>query len=201
MSKLVDVLEKSGNIKEALSIAEDSVAAFPEDASLEHRISMLLSNLERYKDSYVHAKRAVDLDDTLREAKLHLASLEARRGNPENAENLLGELHGKLPKRYRIVRDNIRAETKLKQKQFGAARKILEKYDVHSDTYLADVAGRIELFDAMDAMGKGQIDIAADRLKQGKKIIERALKKFSENQSLQRTYKQINKVEESLHKG
>lgn len=199
--KLIDVLEKSGNIEEALSIAEESAAAFPEDAGFEHRISILLSNLGMDEGSYARAKRAVELDDTLYEAKLHLASLEARRGNLEVAEYLLEELPEKLPRRSRRVKDTIQAETKLKQRQFEAARKLIKRYDLYSDPYLADVASRIELYDAMEAIGKRQLDIAEDRLKQGGIIIERALGKFSKNQSLQRTYEQISKLEESLHKG
>ena len=200
VTKLLDVLEKS-NINEAVAIAEDSAAVFPEDAGFEHRISMLFYKSGKYEKSYSHAKRAVELDDTLYEAKLHLAALEARNGDLRAADNLLEELPIKLPKRYRVVRASIQAETKLKLGQFRDARKLLERYDVHSNTYLADVAGRIELFDARDAIGKRQMDIAGDRLKRGRKIIDRALENFPENRSLKRTYKKIVKLEETLYEG
>lgn len=193
--KLVDVLANNGNIEEALLIIREAAAAFPEEAGFEHRISTLLSMLGRDEESYTHAKRAVELDGTLYEAKLHLASLEVRRGNLEVAENLLKELPQKLSKRFRRVRDTIRAEIKLKQRQYEAARKLIKRYDVYSDPYLADVASRIELSDAMDAIGKRQLDIAKGRLKRGREIIETALRKFPENKKLQQTCELITKWE------
>ena len=196
--RLVGVLEKSDNIEEALSIIDVAAAAFPEEAVFELRISTLLSKLGRDKESYPHAKKAVELDGTLYEAKLHLASLEGRRGNLEVAEELLEELPPKLPKRFRRIRDTIKAEMKLKQKQFEAARKLIKRYDLYSDPYLADVAGRIELSDAMEAIGKKQLDIAKGRLGIGREIIERALRKFSENQNLQQTCELITKWEAQL---
>jgi tetratricopeptide (TPR) repeat protein len=193
--RLVDVLANNGNIEEALSIIEEATAAFPEEAGFEHRISTLLSKLERDEESYSHAKRAVELDGRLYEAKLHLASLEGRRGNLEVAENLLKELPQKISKRFRRVRDTIRAEIKLKQEQYEAARELIKRYDVYSDPYLADVASRIELSDAMDAIGKRQLDIAKGRLRRGREIIVPALRKFTENQKLMQTYEQIKNLE------
>lgn len=111
---------------------------------------------------------------------------------------LLEELPPELPKRFRRIRDTIQAEMKLKQKQFEAARKLIKKYDLYSDSYLVDVAGRIELSDAMEAMGKKQLDIAKGRLKRGREIIERALRKFPENQNLQQTCELITKWEAQL---
>jgi len=107
----------------------------------------------------------------------------------------LKELPQKLSKRFRRVRDTIRAEIKLKQRQYEAARKLIKRYDVYSDPYLADVASRIELSDAMDAIGKRQLDIAKGRLKRGREIIETALRKFPENKKLQQTCELITKWE------
>jgi len=198
VSTLVNLLEKEGYIKEALLIIEGAVKAFPEEAIFELRFSTLLSKLGRDEESYPHAKKAVELDWTRWEAKLHLASLEGRRGNLEVAEELLEELPSKIPKRFRRIRDTIQAEMRLKQKKFETARVLIKRYDLYSDPYIADVAGRIELFDAMEAIGKKQLDIAKARLEIGRDIIKQALGKFPENQNLQQTYELITKREAQL---
>ncbi len=54
---------------------------------------------------------------------------------------------------------------------------------MYSDPYLSDVASRIELSDAMDAIGKKQLDVAKSRLKRGREIIEPALRKFPEKKA------------------
>jgi tetratricopeptide (TPR) repeat protein len=199
--KYVDVLVKSdkrGNIKEALEIIEEAITAYPEEAIFEHRISTILLKLGNERDSYYHAKRAVELDGTLYEAKLHLAALERRCGNYKGAEKLLKELPSRLPKRFLISRDTIHAEIKIDKNDFNAARKLLKRYDLFSNPYLANVAARIELFDTHEAFGKDELGIAKDRLKRCREITERALIDFPEDRFLQQTMESIIKWEKQL---
>jgi tetratricopeptide (TPR) repeat protein len=196
--KYVDVLVQSDtreNIEEALEIILEAIAAFPEEASFEHRISTILFKLGNERDSYSHAKRAVELDGTLWEAKLHLAALERRRKNPEVAEKLLKELPSRLPKRFRIARDTILAEIRIDDGYFEAARKLVKRYDLYSSPSLANLAARLELYDTHDAFVKNQKAIAKDRLKRCREITERALIFFPEDQFLQKTMESINKWE------
>jgi outer membrane PBP1 activator LpoA protein len=137
----------------------------------------------------------VELDGTLWEAKLHLAALERRRRNHEVAEKLLKELPSRLPKRFRVARDTLLAEILIDGGHFEDARKLVKRYDLNSSSYLANVAARIESYDAHDAFGKNQLDIAKDRIKRGREITERALIIFPGDRFLQKTMESIKKWE------
>ncbi|MBA7495031.1 hypothetical protein ES702_05610 [subsurface metagenome] len=186
--KYVDVLAKSGQIREALDIMEGAVKTFPEEAVFEHRMSTLLDSLGDGKAALTHANKAFDLSPRkLPEATLHLAALEAKLGSVQRAEKLLRELGSKLPQRIKQVRDNTGAEIRLRQGDLEGARGCLRGYDMAADPYSASVSARIELADARAALGDRHVEMARSRLERAKAILDSALQRFPDNSSLQET--------------
>lgn len=199
VAKFVDLLAKTGEIKEALVIMKTAHEAFPDKAVFEHRMSTLLCDLGEDMEGYIHAKKAVELDDTLYEAVLHLSALELKRDNLQAAEDLFELIpEDNITDKKRLIKSTIQAEIKLKQKDLEGARSLLRKYDILLDPYCADVSARIELSEAMDLISKKQIIDARKSLGKGKEIIELAVKKFKGNMVLTKTKDYILNLENQI---
>lgn len=194
--KFVDLLAKTGEIKEALDTMRMAHEAFPDKAAFEHRMSTLLCNLGDEKEGYIHAKKSVALDDTLYEAVLHLAALELKRDNLQEAEDLFELIpEDNISDGIKLIKSTIQAEIKLKKKDFSGARLLLTKYDILLDPYCADVSARVELSETMDLISKRKFDEARKSLKTGKDIIELAINKFKGNRVLMKTRDSIISLE------
>lgn len=196
--KLVALLEKDGRIKEALSLIEGFVVAFPEEAAFQHRISMLYSELEDNDKAYEHARNAVELDETLYEAVMHLAALEIKHDDLGEAEKLIEKLPTKLSFAQSRIRDTVLAELKLRKMNFEAARTVIKRYDLEKDPFCADVMGRIELSEASMALSKGQEKLALEMLTRGKNLVQKASQRFPENIPLKSTLDQLIALEKQI---
>ena len=173
------VLSKLGSSQDALDIINKAIDANPGEASFEHRLSTILCDLGKYSEGYVHAQRAVELDDTFYEGVLHLASLEIRLGNLPDAEGLLERVpDDNIPERMRIAKSNIWASYYLKQNKFDDARSYIKKRDIFHDSYTAYLAARIELNNAIYIRPTSRV-ISYEKLMRAKEIISTA-QKYSE---------------------
>ncbi|MBM3254259.1 MAG: TIR domain-containing protein [Candidatus Omnitrophica bacterium] len=195
ISKYVDVLEKQGNLSYAISILDGAIGTFPEDASIEHRMSILYERVGKTKEALYHARRSVSINPgRLPEAFLHLAALAAKNNNFDEAWAMIDKLPKNLTKKQRQVKDTIIAENYMRNDNLESARESLKKYKIIEDSYCADVSARIELKEAHRALSGGRLVIAKDRALQAIDIIELALKNFPDNQYLKNTLLRANKL-------
>lgn len=193
--KFVALLQKNGHVSEALSLIETFVIAYPEEAIYQHRISMLYGELGGDEKAYIHAKKSVELDESLYEAVLHLAALELKRDNLQEASDLMESLPSKLSYNQSQIRDTVTAEVKLKEKEFGGAREILRPYSNKLDPFLIDLRARVELFEASEVFANPNKHLAMRLLIRGKEIVEIGIENFPENYPLKKTLEQINALE------
>jgi len=193
--KFATLLEKNGHVSEALSLIERFVIAYPDEAIYHHRISMLYGELGEDENAYVHAKKSVELEESLYEAVLHLAALELKRDNLQEANDLMESLPDKLPYNQSKIKDTVSAEMKLKEGEFVVAREILRPYNNKLDPFFIDLRGRVELFEASEAFANSNKQLAMRLLKQGKEIVEIGIENFPENYPLKKTLEQINALE------
>lgn len=196
--KYAAVLETKGLVEEAIEIMEILIEAYPEEASLYHRLSMLYYSKGDIYNAFENADTAVRLNPSLTEAITHLAALELRRNNSERVHELLETLPDNLPFRERRVRDTIYAEMLLKQRQFAEARLKLRNYNYTEDAHCADVLSRIELHEASHFYSQGQVSMAKDRVSKGLRIVNDALKKHPSDYFLLEDLRQLSKLSMSL---
>lgn len=198
--KYADLLMKVEKTEDALTVIVGALAAFPEEAAFEHRASMILDELGRGEDAYIHAKKAVeDLNSTMLEALLHLATLELRvRNSPEKAKVYLGRLPSHLPRRVQKVKDTVLADVKWRSGDTEGAREVLRKHTPSEDPYVAHLVAQIELAECSTLIASRNYVAAKGKLAVLRKILESALKKFSKNQPLQKDWEILEKIESQL---
>jgi len=199
VDKLVYFLEKDGQINKALSFIKGFVDAYPEEASFQHRISMLYGELGNHEKEYYHARNAIDLDLSLDEAVMHLAAIENKRGDLDEASRLLDLLPKKLSFQKSRIRDTVLAELALKGNDYGKARNLINRYEIEKDPYCANVMGRIELSEVSHMISKGHTQMAKEQLARGKNSIQKASNRYPENHPLKLILNQIEELEGKLN--
>lgn len=196
--KFAALLEKNGHVSEALELVERFVIAYPNEAIYQHRISMLYGELGKDKEAYIHAKKSVELDESLYEAVLHLAALELKRDNLQEANDLMESLPNKLSYGQIQIRDSVTAEMKLKEKEFAVVREILRPYNNKLNPFFINLRGKVELFEASEAFANSNKHLAMRLLIKGKEIVEIGIENYPENYPLKRTFEQICALETQL---
>jgi len=197
--KYAEILQEMGRDKEAMDIISSATAAFPDEPGYHLRYSKMLRDNGEEDLSYEHASKAVKLDGNYIDAILHLASLEVRRKHLETAENLLKRLPNRLSYDHRLIKATVEAEIASRKKDFERARNIIRPFKDSKDPYVMDVLARIELYDAYSENRSGNIQLAKERMKKSKEIIQKATTMFPHNVSLQQTQQKILALEKHLN--
>ncbi|MFA4823649.1 MAG: hypothetical protein WC593_00675 [Methanoregula sp.] len=196
--KYAALLEKKGRIDDAIEIMSDLKVTFPDEAAIYHRLSMLNCAKGNFKEAYLDAKMAVDLNKNLHESITHLAALELRKNDIKETERLLNLLPEKIPFVERRIRDTIFAEMQLKEGKFDDAREQLKTYKYIEDTYCADTLARIEYEEAKFLIAKKHNEAAREKIKRGLEIVKNTLGKFPNNYQLEESLKQLTVLQKRL---
>lgn len=121
----VKLLEKSGNLREAVEVAKSAVATFPDDVKVKTGLAFLLARAERYKEALSIIRELLKLDPS--DFYLHNALMRA------------AESGGLLEEAYGIYTELIRLHP-LDKKLLGRRRKIQQVLEVQGEPKAASVA-------------------------------------------------------------
>lgn len=89
--------ERQGRIAEAVKIAEEAAASFPDNAGLQHRLGSLLLGQDRADEAAAALRRAIDLNPRLAQAHVQLSIACERQGRMAEALETVAKAAARFP--------------------------------------------------------------------------------------------------------
>lgn len=181
VSRYAETLQAVGRTAEALDVTRAGLSACPEEASLLHRLSMLLWDAGLDHDAMNYAERAVALNPNLTAAVLHLAAMEIRKGDVHRGEARLQGLPERIPRHARRTRDTVLAELRLTRGDTEGARRLVTGHDPLSDSFCAQLFIRIGIEEATRLLAAGNSALARGIAHSTMPVALQALAKFPDS--------------------